>query len=76
MASIQRKIPHVETTNARSEMLLFMKHWGSERVVSGRRHEQQGSLRFLSQGENLCSAVDYEKEMARRNIPDGPFLSQ
>jgi hypothetical protein len=76
MAGIQRKIPHVETTNARSEMLLFMKHWAPKELYRGRRHEQQGSLRFLSQGANLCSAVDYEKEIARRNIPDGPFLSQ
>jgi hypothetical protein len=53
MAGIQRKIPHVETTNARSEMLLFMKHWGSERVVSGAAARAAGKLEIFKPGSEF-----------------------
>jgi hypothetical protein len=53
MAGIQRKIPHVETTNARGEIPLFMKHQAAERVVSGAGTSGRENVRFLGRWKNL-----------------------
>jgi hypothetical protein len=74
MAGIQRKIPHVETTNARGEIPLFMKHQGTQRVVSGGDGEScRGSWKYLAGVIKVQCGL--RKEMARPEYPGGPFRS-